>query len=229
MPFEYAGINLPIRDTTISSHRMSWEVIARPGRWWTGAERVEIARVGRAARDFAAVRSELLPESAVYAIQKLVVDNANLNRDWYQQIISSEGMTEERYVELVAVVVHALSIDEFHRALDLDLEPLPDPLPGQPSRIRPPEAEQRDSWPAIVPKDGLNPGDEVLYGPMQWGANVISALSLIPENVRWLHDLSEGHYLSFKEMRMPDPLRAISRPQIELIAARVSSLNECFY
>ena len=229
MPFEYAGINLPIRDTTIASHRMSWEVIARPGRWWTGAERVEIARVGRAARDFAALRSEMLPESAVYAIQKLVVDNANLNRDWYQQIISSEGMTEERYVELVAVVVHALSIDEFHRALDLDLEPLPDPLAGQPSRKRPPEAEQRYSWPAIVPKDGLNPGDEMLYGPMEWGANVISALSLIPENVRWLHDLSEGHYLSFKEMRMPDPLRAISRPQIELIAARVSSLNECFY
>ena len=229
MPFEYAGIELPIRDTTIASHRMSWEVIARPGRWWTGAERVEIARVGRAARDFAALRSEMLPESAVYAIQKLVVDNANLNRDWYQEIISSEGMTEERYVELVAVVVHALSIDEFHRALDLDLEPLPDPLPGQPSRIRPPEAEQRYSWPAIVPKDGLNPGDEMLYGPMEWGANVISALSLIPENVRWLHDLSEGHYLSFKEMRMPNPLRAISRPQIELIAARVSSLNECFY
>ena len=229
MAFEYAGIDLPIRDTTISSHRMSWEVIARPGRWWTGAERVEIARVGRAARDFDAVRSEMLPASAVYAIQKLVVDNANLNRDWYQEIISSEDMTEDRYVELVAVVVHALSIDEFHRALDLDLEPLPDPLPGQPSQIRPPEAEQRYSWPAIVPKDGLNPGDEMLYGPMQWGANVISALSLIPENVRWLHDLSEGHYLSFKEMRMPDPLRAISRPQIELIAARVSSLNECFY
>ena len=229
MPFEYADIDLPIRDATISSHRMSWEVIASPGRWWTGAERVEIARVGRAARDFDAVRSEMLPESAAYAIQKLVVDNANLNRDWYQEIISSEGMTEDRYIELVAVVVHALSIDEFHRALDLDLEPLPDPLPGQPSQIRPPEAEQRYSWPAIVPKGGLNPGDEMLYGPMQWGANVISALSLIPENVRWLHDLSEGHYLSFKEMRMPDPLRAISRPQIELIAARVSSLNECFY
>ena len=229
MAFAYAGVDLPIRETTISSHRMSWEVIARPGRWWTGAERVEIARVGRAARDFDAVRSEMLPASAVYAIQKLIVDNANLNRDWYQEIISSEGMTEDRYVELVAVVVHALSIDEFHRALDLDLEPLPDPLPGQPSQIRPPEAEQRYSWPAIVPKGGLNPGDEMLYGPMEWGANVISALSLIPENVRWLHDLSEGHYLSFKEMRMPDPLRAISRPQIELIAARVSSLNECFY
>ncbi len=229
MAFAYADVDLPIRETTVSAHRMSWEVIARPGRWWSGVERVEIARIGRAARDFDPVGSGILPEAAVYAVQKLVVDNANLNRDWYEETIAAEGMSEERYVELAAVTVHALSIDEFHRALDIGLEPLPEPVAGQPSRLRPPEAEQRASWPSIVPKSGLNPGDQMLYGPMEWGANVISALSLIPENVRWLHDLSEGHYLSFREMRMPDPLRAISRPQIELIAARVSALNECFY
>ena len=125
--------------------------------------------------------------------------------------------------------MHALSIDEFHRALGLALEPLPAPLSGAPSRERPPEAEQRESWPPLVPRSGLPPADAMLYGPLEWGANVISALSLIPENVRWLHDLSEGHYLSFAEMRMPDPLRSISREQIELIAARVSVLNECFY
>lgn len=229
MAFEYHGVDLPIREKTISSQRMSWEMIAAPGRWWSGTERVEIARIGRAARDFEAVGSEILPEAAVYAIQKLVVDNANLNREWYQEIIASEGMSEDRYVELVAVVVHSFSIDEFHRALGLELEPLPEPIAGQPTRLRPAEAAQRDSWPPLVPKGGLNPGDEMLYGPMEWGANVISALSLVPENVRWLHDLSEGHYLSFAEMRQPDPLRAISRSQIELIAARVSALNECFY
>lgn len=229
MAFEYADVDLPVREKTISSHRMSWEMIAKPGRWWTGAERVEIARISRAARDFDAVGSDILHETAVYAIQKLVVDNANLNREWYEEIIASDGMCEDRYVELVAVVVHSLSIDEFHRALGLALEPLPQPISGDPARERPDLAEQRYSWPPIVPKAGLNPGDEMLYGPIEWGANVISALSLIPENVRWLHDLSEGHYLSFSEMRQPDPLRAISRSQIELIAARVSALNECFY
>ena len=137
MAFEYAGVDLPIREKTISSQRMSWEMIANPGRWWTGAERVEIARIGRAARDFEAVGSEILPEAAVYAIQKLVVDNANLNRDWYEEIIAMTGMTEDRYVELVAVVVHSLSIDEFHRALGLDLEPLPNPVSGEPTRQRP--------------------------------------------------------------------------------------------
>lgn len=229
MAFEYVHTDLPIRAATISSHRDSWDRLARAGRWWNGQERIEIARVGRAARSFEAVGSDILPKSAVYAIQKLVVDNANLNREWYEDVIAADGLSEDRYVELVAVIVHALSIDEFHRALGLDLEPLPLPLPGEPTGQRPAKAEQRDSWPPIVPRDGLQPGDAKFYGPLEWGANVISALSLIPENVRWLHDLSEGHYLSFAEMRMPDPLRAISRPQIELIAARVSVLNECFY
>ena len=229
MAFEYAGLNLPIREKTISSQRMSWEMIARPGRWWTGAERVEIARIGRATRELEAVGSEILPDAAVYAIQKLVVDNANLNREFYAEVVAAEGMSEDRYVELVAVVVHALSIDEFHRALGLEPEPFPEPISGEPNRQRPALAEQRDSWPPLVPRDGLRPDDQMLYGPLEWGANVISALSLVPENVRWLHDLSEGHYLSFAEMRQPDPLRAISRPQIELIAARVSALNECFY
>ena len=229
MSFDYVSADLPIRETTITAHRMSWDRIANSGRWWNGAERVEIARVGRAARNFDAASSDILPEAAVYAIQKLVVDNANLNRDWYNEIIDADGMSEDRYVELVAVVVHALSIDEFHRALDVELEPLPQPIAGEPTRQRPAEAEQRYSWPPIVPRAGLHPEDAMLYGPLEWGANVISALSLIPENVRWLHDLSEGHYLSFAEMRMPDPLRAISRSQIELIAARVSALNECFY
>jgi len=143
MAFEYAGVDLPIREKTIASQRMSWEMIANPGRWWTGTERVEIARIGRAARDFEAVGSEILPDAAVYAIQKLVVDNVNLNREWYEEVIASDGITEDRYVELVAVVVHALSIDEFHRALGLELERLPDPVGGEPTCQRPAQAEQR--------------------------------------------------------------------------------------
>ena len=229
MAFEYTDVDLPIRPKTIVAQRDSWERIARPGRWWTGAERVEIARIQRAARDFLPATSGRLPEAAVFAIQKLVVDNANLDRDFYDATITADGMSEDRYVELVAVVVHALSIDEFHRALGLPLEPLPQPIDGAPMQQRPLQAQQRDSWPPIVPRDGLPPADQAYYGPWEWGANVISALSLIPENVGWLHDLSEGHYLSFAEMRMPDPLRSLSRSQIELIAARVSVLNECFY
>ena len=57
-------------------------------------------------------------------------------------------------------------------------------------------------------------------------------MSLVPDAVRVMGRLSKVHYLSPGLVAAPDacePGRAIDRPQIELIAARVSALNECFY
>jgi len=60
--------------------------------------------------------------------------------------------------------------------------------------------------------------------------NVIRAMSLVPEAVRWLKELGAAQYLSDKAMtdftRGRGPL---SRAQTELIAGRVSAINECFY
>ena len=50
--FTYADTDWPIRETTIAAHRMSWDLIARPGRWWSGTERVAIAAVTRAAAEY---------------------------------------------------------------------------------------------------------------------------------------------------------------------------------
>jgi alkylhydroperoxidase family enzyme len=58
------------------------------------------------------------------------------------------------------------------------------------------------------------------------------AMSLVPDAVRAMGRLSEAHYLRPALVALPDaeqPGRAIDRPQVELIAARVSALNECFY
>ena len=55
-------------------------------------------------------------------------------------------------------------------------------------------------------------------------------MSLHPDSVRWLNDLFEAHYLSWDDMGdMNTRVRALSRPQLELMASRVSALNECFY
>lgn len=237
-PFDYADAPYPIPDRIPDAHRRSWDIVAGPGRWWNGPERVAIAHETRRARDLATGRDPddpssnlvILPDAAVHAVHKIVADNANLDRDWYADIIDADGMSDGRYVELLGVLVHTLSIDEFHRALGLPLEPLPDPQPGQPSRRRPQGADQHGSWVPTVPPDALDPEDDDIYGPdHRFAANVIMALSLVPEQVRWLADLSEAHYLSFPQMRDPRQLRALTRSQIELIAARVSALNECFY
>lgn len=231
--FDYSGAALPIPDRIRDCHLRDWERLRAPGAWWSGAERVAIAaECRRAAALEGGGGSDLLPEAAVHAVQKIVVDNTNLSRDWYEQITSAEGMSEERYIELLGVLVHVFAVDELHRALDLPLEPLPTPLAGAPSGYRPSGAAKDASWPPILLPENAAPGDLDIYAEMagRRPANVISALSLVPDNVRWLNDQFAAHYLSWTEMGEIDKQhRTLTRPQLELLATRVSALNECFY
>ena len=254
MAFEYVGCGWPISERVAGAHRRSWERLASAGFWWTGAERVAIAAECRRAAALGAGNdltleggsssaggsggdstleggsgSVRLPEAAVHAVQKIVVDNANLSREWVEEICAAEGMSDAHYIELLGVLVHVFSIDELHRALDIPLEPLPAPLAGEPSRRRPSGARQGDGWLAITPPDALDAEDEGLYEGAPFAANVLTALSLAPGNLPWLADLSHAHYLSYVEMRETGKLRGIDRAQQELIASRVSVLNECFY
>jgi hypothetical protein len=59
--------------------------------------------------------------------------------------------------------------------------------------------------------------------------NVIRALSLVPDEVRGLKDLSAAHYMTPEEMIDLGAGRTLDRAQIELVAGRVSALRECFY
>ena len=56
-------------------------------------------------------------------------------------------------------------------------------------------------------------------------------MSLVPEAVRMLKRLSSAHYLPMELVPAAGASggRALDRMQIELIAGRVSALNECFY
>ena len=75
----------------------------------------------------------------------------------------------------------------------------------------------------------MNTGDESdLWG--HFSGNVIRAMSLVPDAVRSLQELSAAHYLALKDVRDPNArMPALERPQVELIAGRISALNECFY
>jgi hypothetical protein len=59
--------------------------------------------------------------------------------------------------------------------------------------------------------------------------NIMRALSLVPDAARMLRRLSAAHYI--REDQIPDPTirRILDRSQMELVAARVSALNQCFY
>lgn len=230
MAFDYADCEWPIPDRISEAHRRSWRRLAEPGFWWTGAERVAIAaEMRRAAALESGTCSDLLPEAAIHAVEKIVVDNANLSREWCAEICAATGMSDARYIEMLGVLVHIFSIDELHRTLGIALEPLPAPIAGEPSRRRPSGARQGPGWLAITPPDALDPEDAELYAGAPIAANVLTALSLVPSNLPWLADLSHAHYASYIEMRERGKVREISRAQQELIAARVSVLNQCFY
>ena len=247
--FDYSEAGFPIAERIRECHLRDWERLRGPGAWWTGAERVAIARQTRLAEDCglcreraaalspAAVAGEheadaLLPRAAVEAIHKLVTDKSRLSEAWYEGVVGAAGMSEERYIELLGVLVHVFAVDELHRALDLPLEPLPTPLGGTPSGYRPAGAAKDASWPPILLPEHADPGDMDIYEEMRGRrpANVVSALSLVPDNVRWLNDQFAAHYLSWTEMGEIDKQhRRLTRPQLELLATRVSALNECFY
>ena len=138
---------------------------------------------------------------------------------------------ESPHVEIVGTVVTVLSIDWFHRALGLPLEELPTPIPGEPSRRLPDGVVRGEAWvPMLAGKSKSGPEADLFAG-LPMAPNVLRALSAVPDEVRTLKDLSGAYYLHGLEVADPsfDGGRAIDRAQMELVAARVSALNECFY
>lgn len=244
--FTYEDTWLPIRPDLAEAHRRYWARLAAPGAWWTGAERVAIARETRnawtctlcesrkAALSPCTVSGEHdhdggLPERAVDAVHRIITDQSRITRRWVEDN-DAAGLTKAAYVELVGVTVAVLSIDEFHRALALPLEPLPEPLPGAISRYRPAHLSDDVGFVPTVPPDGAV-GKEADLWPNGRAANVVRALTLVPDALRDWKALSNAQYLPFEEIGNfgPSDARALDRTQIELVAARVSSINECFY
>jgi hypothetical protein len=177
-----------------------------------------------------------LPERMVEQIHRIVTDPGRLTRTWYEQVLAS-GTPDTEYVEIVGVVVTVVSIDTFCRALGIAPHPLPAPVAGEPLQRRPTTALQRgEAWvPMIHPKDlegELGTPEERKLAAYWRGvlANIRRALSLVPEEAYAWFQLVETQYLPGKAMRdFANEYRAITHAQIELIAGRVSVLNQCFY
>jgi hypothetical protein len=130
-----------------------------------------------------------------------------------------------------------VTIDTFCRAIGAPLHPLPEAESGKPHYRRPRTARQRgEAWvPMIHPQDlegELDTAEEQTLATY-WGgvpANIRRALSLVPEEAYEWFRLVEVQYLPGKAMRdFANEYRAITHAQIELIAGRVSVLNQCFY
>ena len=241
---DYAEAPASVRADIVAAHDRAWRRIARPGTWHSGETRVRIAAETRNARNcrLCAARKEALspysvagehdslgalPEIQVEAIHRIATDPARLTRSWYRGLLD-DGLADAGYVETVGVVCTTISVDTFARAMGTDPLPLPEPVAGEPIRLRPASASQGAAWvPWIAPGDAAD--DELdMFSPEH--ANIHRAMSLVPAEARGFFDLVESQYLQRHQMRDFDrEFRAITHAQIELIAGRISAINQCVY
>lgn len=243
---------LKIRQDLVEGHDHAWAQIAQPGTWWTGAERISIAKAARQAwhcalcdeRKAALAPSAgdadakhdssgtdtLLPDAVIDIVHRLVRDQARLSREWLDTQVADQVLTMVQYVELVGVVTQVVSLDTFRLAVGLALDPIPEPQPGDATRYEPPGLAMEDAWVPMILTENLGPEEKDLYGIT---GNVVRAMSAVPEAVRALKELSSHHYLAMEQMLDfvggESVGRSIDRAQTELIAGRVSALHECFY
>lgn len=242
----YANAPIAIREDLAAAHQRVWARIARPGTWWDGAARVAIAAEARHAPSCGLCRRRkealspaavsgthdspgTLPESVVEVVHRVRIDPGRLSERWFRQVLSG-GLSEEQYVEIVSLVAHGVALDTFARGLGLDPLPLPQPEPGLPSRSRPAGAKPGGAWVSWLEPADLGEAEADLYPAGRPAANIMKAMSLVPNEVRSFFDLGAHQYLPSSAMRdFTREYRAISHAQIELLAARVSALNQCLY
>ena len=245
--FNYSSSPFAIRQDLKEAYQSYWKDLASAGSWWTGADRIAIAQEVRNATScaFCKARKEALSpynfpgthdhagnleELAVDAVHRVITDQGRITQAWINENIQ-QGMSEEQYIELLGVAVTVFSIDEFNRALGLTLESLPQALPGEPDHYRPAQAVHGTGFVPMLPAKGKFTGREAGLWPAKRSANVLRALSLVPDAVREWSKVAGAQYLPAERVAQigGDPGRSINRLQIEIIAGRVSSINECFY
>jgi hypothetical protein len=242
----YADVPVPIRDDLAAAHARAWARLGSPGTWWDGRERVAIAAETRHAPscDLCRRRKEALspaaiggrhdslgdlPEGVVEVVHRVCTDPARLTERWFRDGLAA-GLGDGQYVETVSIVAHVVAIDTLARGLGLDPLPLPEAKPGPPSRYRPAGAKPGGAWIAWLEPTDLGEAEAGLYPAGPPPANIRKAMSLVPDEARSFFDLVSHQYQGPLEMRdFAREYRAISHAQIELLAARVSALNQCLY
>jgi hypothetical protein len=221
-----------VRDDLAEAHRQAWEHIAAPGSWWSGAVRVELAGTALmaiadddplppwvAVTSTSRLGSDLVaPGTAHDVVYRLARHAGTMTVDVYCAAAGELG--ELPYVELCAIVSTVAAVAHFARNIGVVPPPLPAPIAGLPSGDRPEHLEQPQfNWvPVVVPADQV--------------AAVVQAYTSVPGEQFNTWRMADAQYMPQQEMVRPDWTRrpgGLSRPQMELVAARLTRLRDCFY
>ena len=242
----YDNASITVRQDVQQAHERAWQRIASAGTWLDAEKRLEIARETRQARGcrFCASRkkalspyaqtgpheqiSNLTPTEADI-VHRVVTDSGRITSSWVSNL-QTEGIEDACYVEILSMVTQVLVVDDFCLALGISPQPLPEPTGGTPTRARPSSAIREGAFVPWIPASEVG-DDSKLFG-VGLVPNMHRAMSLVPDAVRAAQDLMTAHYIPYERVPLyadSDHDRALSKSQMELLAARVSFLNDCFY
>jgi len=236
----YEDSAYPVRPDLAAAHASQLDKLGAPGTWGTGAQRLAIAAEARQAGYEAGVLEEPadggaaaeieLPEVARRVVRRLAVSPKDVDQASYDEALNG-GLSDAEYVEIVGVVSRITDMDVFARGIGVALRPLPAAQPGEPSRERPAEAVTELAWAPTIP-NGPEGGDlgAALYGgkPKPY---ILRALSLVPDELRAHIEMEGIQYTQLDRIFEFDYQHheGLTRPQVEVVAGRVSALNECFF
>ena len=223
----YTGIE-GMRADLSDAHDAVWRHACAPGSWWTGAERRAAATI--VINAFAdpdpsppwvpastTLTVDGLAPAVIDALYRMTAHASTITRAWYDALVGS-AMSEAAYVELCGIVVSVTAVASLARSVGATLPPLPPALGGDPTKRVPELDRSPRNWvPVAVPAASRAP--------------VVEALSAAPGAFALLWDhLAPAQYMADHQMADLAWTRGtLSRPQMELVAARVSVLRQCFF
>ena len=220
-----------VRQDLVRAHNQAIAALSKPGTWWTGAQRRELAITAQLAISesepvapwvgVSTVANKLpasltAPKIAHDVMYRISRHAATLTRDWYEKVTAE--INPLAFVELCGIACTIAPVMAFRRALGLPVVEIGSAEAGQPSNQKPENIVTAQlNWVPVV-------------GPADKDAAVVQAFTAVPETNRVIWAMADAQYIPDKEMVDPKWTRGtLSRVQMELIATRVSQQRECFY
>jgi hypothetical protein len=220
-----------VRQDLVRAHNQAIAALSKPGTWWTGAQRRELAITAQLAISesepvapwvgVSTVANKLpasltAPKIAHDVMYRISRHAATLTREWYEKVTAE--INPLAFVELCGIACTIAPVMAFRRSLGLPALEVGLAESGQPSNKEPENIVAAQlNWVPVV-------------GPADKDAAVVQAFTAVPETNRVIWAMADAQYIPDKEMIDPNWTRGtLSRVQMELIATRVSQQRECFY
>jgi hypothetical protein len=200
--FDFTDAPVMVRSDLERAFDAEWRHLAGPGGSMSGEQRVGIA---------VAARSGGADSALAKFARHLYDDPASVGESDVRAAADTVG--DPMTVETIGLVSRLSAVDRFHTVLGMAKPPLPQPGPG---------SATGEIQTGLKRRSG--------HVPMPPGSIPFS-LDLIPAEGRALMEIHGPLYMTADEMGDPQFNRSpgLHRPQMELVAARTSLINECFF